>query len=126
MELKPVAMYRELYAGERDELPSIQGAEATVIEPDRAAIVEYMRKSARGLDVLESVPDLFEPGVFIEGGPSLHTDGTWIWRTDSLRYVIRQQLTLPVEFVEFVRAADYTPAAVERTDEFRAAVRSWW
>ncbi|MFD4354888.1 hypothetical protein ACFWPK_23490 [Nocardia sp. NPDC058519] len=126
VQLAPVAMFRELYAGERDELPSIYDALTSALEPDRPEILDYMRKSARGLDVMESLPDLFEPGAYIEGAPSLHTDGTWIWRTDSLRYLIREPLALPVEFVEFVRAAGYEPTPIERSPELSAAVRAWW
>ncbi|GGK57569.1 hypothetical protein [Nocardia camponoti] len=126
MDLLPVAMFRELYRGERDYLPSIFDAVSDSVEPDRAEIIDYMRASTRGFDVMESVPDLFAPDTFIPGAPSLHTDGDWIWRTDSLRYVINHNITLPIEFVEQVRLANYRPAPITYTPELGAAIQAWW
>ena len=119
-------MYRELYGGAREELPSILAASGYVVEPDRPRIVDYMGQADHGLDVMESVPDIFQPGAYIPGGSSLHTDGTWIWRTDSLRYVSRERLALPADFAEFARARAYTPLPVRLTGDLRAAIRAWW
>ncbi|POM26455.1 hypothetical protein BTM25_08560 [Actinomadura rubteroloni] len=126
MELKPVALYREMYQGEREDLPSIQNAAARIVEPDRERILDYMRKARQGFDVMESVPNLFRSGEYIPGGPSLSTDGIWVWRTDSLVYLTARPLVLPALFVEDVRDRDYVPADVEWTDELGAAIRRWW
>ncbi|MFC0040756.1 hypothetical protein [Actinomadura rayongensis] len=126
MELKPVALYREMYQGEREDLPSIQNATARIVEPDRARILDYMRKTPQGFSVMESLPNLFRPGEYIPGAPSLNTDGIWVWRTDSLVYLTARTLVLPALFVEHVRERDYVPAEVEWTDELSTAVRRWW
>ncbi|MQY02540.1 hypothetical protein [Actinomadura macrotermitis] len=124
MELKPVALYREMYGGEREDLPSIHNASGRIVEPDRAQILEYMRTAKSGLDVMEAVPDLFTPGEHVN--TSLQTDGTWIWRVDSVRYATIRPLVLPALFIEDVRARGYVPPAPEWTEELSAAVQRWW
>ncbi|GAB3659716.1 hypothetical protein GCM10027589_20980 [Actinocorallia lasiicapitis] len=126
MELKPVALYREMYGGEREDLPSIHNARGTIVEPDRKRILDYMRKTPAGFSVMESVPNLLVPGEYIGGGPSLNTDGTWVWRTDSLVYLALRPLVLPANFVEDVRDRDYVPSDREWTRELGDAVRRWW
>jgi hypothetical protein len=126
VELKPVALYREMYQGGREDLPSIQNAAGRIVEPDRARILDYMRKTPQGFSVMESLPHLFRAGEYIPGAPSLYTDGTWVWRTDSLEYLTIRPLVLPALFVEHVRDRDYVPAEVEPTDELHDAVLRWW
>ncbi|GAB3655387.1 hypothetical protein GCM10027589_14550 [Actinocorallia lasiicapitis] len=98
MELKPVALYREMYGGEREEdLPSIRNASGTVVEPDRQRISDYMRGTSAGFSVMESVPV----------------------------YLAVRPLVLPANFVEDVRDRGYVPSSREWTAELGAAVRRW-
>jgi len=124
MELRPVALYREMYGGEREDLPSIHNASGTVIESDRAQILAYMRNARSGLDVMEAVPDLLAPGENVN--TSLKTDGTWIWRVDSIRYATVLPLVLPALFIENVRERRYVAPSLEWTEELWAAIRYWW
>ncbi|UGT61800.1 GNAT family N-acetyltransferase [Nocardia asteroides] len=124
--LKPVALYREQYQGERDHLPSIHDHPAEEPALDPAVILDYMTRVPPGLDVMESVPDLFDHSARIPGGPSLHTDGTWIWRTDSLHYLRHGHITLPTEFAHHVRQHNYVAPSLRHTDELFEAVRHWW
>ncbi|MFI7526900.1 hypothetical protein [Nocardia salmonicida] len=127
MELKPVAMYREMYERGHDELPSVFDAPTGTVEDDRDRILDYMRKVRAIFDVMGEAPDLFTEGVDIEGGPSLYSDGVWIWREDSLKYLAEQSLTLPTEFIERVRSFDYAPQTFDTRDpDFDAAFLSYF
>ncbi|MEV0433793.1 hypothetical protein [Nocardia sp. NPDC050413] len=127
MELKPVAMYREMYEGTHDELPSVHDASTGAVEDDREQILNYMRKARAILDVMGEAPDLFTEGADIEGGPSLYSDGVWIWREDSLKYLAEQSITLPAEFLEHVRSLDYVPRQFDTRDpEFDAAFLAYF
>ncbi|MDO3647297.1 hypothetical protein [Nocardia mangyaensis] len=127
MELKPVAMYREMYEGTHDELPSVHDAPTGTVEDDREQILDYMRKVRAIFDVMGSSNHLFVEGADIEGGPSLYSDGVWIWREDSLEYLAEQPIPLPAEFVERVRSFDYTPQSFDTRDpDFDATFLSYF
>ncbi|WP_054815801.1 hypothetical protein [Nocardia arizonensis] len=127
MELKPVAMYREMYGKGHAELPSLRTAETDAVEPDRARILDYMHTAPGVLDVMESVEDLVTGDGYIQGGSSLHSDGVWIWRVDSLKYLADRPLALPPEFVARVREHGYVPPAVDVDDpDFEDAVMAFF
>ncbi|MFI6860416.1 hypothetical protein ACIBKZ_10970 [Streptomyces sp. NPDC050421] len=127
MELRTVGMYREMYEGDHGHLPSIYESVATRALPDRDAVVRYLRESPGAFDVMEATPHLLDERQTIPGGPSLHSDGEWIWRVDSIEYLAYQPLEIPAEFVEHVRARDYRPpTALDWTDEFDAAVMRYF
>ncbi|MGW0433384.1 hypothetical protein ACWDV4_12720 [Micromonospora sp. NPDC003197] len=116
MDLKPVVMYREMYLDRYQDLPSLWTAETGVTEPDRARVLDYMHSVRAVLDAMGSVPDLFADGEWIQGGSSLYSDGIWVWREDSMKYLAEQPLTLPAEFVGHIRGHDYAPPAFDDTD----------
>ncbi|MEU4812093.1 hypothetical protein AB0H20_23055 [Nocardia fluminea] len=127
MELKPVAMYREMYERGHDELPSVLDVTTGTVEDDRDQILNYMRKVRAIFDVMGEAPDLFTTGVDIEGGPSLYSDGVWIWREDSLKYLAERPIALPAEFIERVRSFDYVPQQFDTRDpDFDAAFLSYF
>ncbi|MFC4377439.1 hypothetical protein ACFO5K_25495 [Nocardia halotolerans] len=127
MELTPVAMYREMYEGTHDELPSVHDAPTGAVEDDRDQILDYMRGVRAVFDVMGEAQDLFTEGADIEGGPSLYSDGVWIWREDSIKYLAEQPLTLPAEFIERVRSFDYVPQPFDTRDpDFDAAFLSYF
>ena len=115
-ELKPLGMYREMYDGTRDELPSIRDA----LMPDRtgehARVLDYLRTAPGIVDVMSAVPDLLAGDGWILGGPSLHSDGVWIWRTDFIEYYAGHALALPTEFLDYIRENSYLPASFDRRD----------
>ena len=127
MQLRPVAMYREMYQKEHQGLPSLHSADTDVLEPDRAQILAYMRAAPGVFDVMEAVEDLVAGEGWIPGGSSLCSDGEWIWRVDSLRYLAARPLALPAEFVARVRAHQYVPPAVDLADpDFDDAVMEYF
>lgn len=114
--MKPVAMYREMYRKGHQDLPSLSTADTDDVESDRARILDYMHTAPGVLDVMESVEDLVTGDGWIPGGSSLHSDGEWIWRVDSLKYLAQRPLALPAEFVARVRAHDYVPPVFDLDD----------
>lgn len=121
-ELKPVGIYREMYKRGHDHLPSIHEARTDHVLEDRDEILEYLRKAPEVFDVMEAVPNMITGEGWIPGGSSLHSDGEWIWRTDSIEYLAATPLTIPDEFVQHVRTHHYIPPNYDRLDEsFRAA-----
>ncbi|WP_146159451.1 hypothetical protein [Allonocardiopsis opalescens] len=66
---------------------------------------------------MEATPDVFGGPHVTPGGPSLITDGTWLWRADPVHYAAHYPLRFDPELVAFVRAHDYMPPEVDLTDE---------
>lgn len=127
MSLRPVGIYREMFHGRREDLPSIFDARNGRQIDDRERVLAYMRAATPGLDIMESVRDIVNGQDYLPGGPSLTTDGEWIWRDDSIHYIRKYGLDLSDEFLAHVRAQDYTPPPdVDIRDEsIRAAIREF-
>lgn len=127
MELKTVGMYRETYGGRHDQLPSFYDSVATEELPDREAVLSYLRRGPGVFDIMTSEPHFFDEHQHIPGGHSLHSDGVWVWRVDSIEYLTHQPLVIPSGFVAHVRAAGYEPPrSLDWTDEFSAAVHVYY
>lgn len=121
-ELKPLGMYREMYNGERDELPSIRDALIPARSAEHARVLDYLRAAPGVFDVMSAVPNLLADEDWIPGGPSLHSDGVWIWRTDFIEYYAEHALALPADFLDYIRENGYLPASFDRREPtFRAA-----
>ncbi|MGW7342576.1 WD40 repeat domain-containing serine/threonine protein kinase [Streptomyces sp. NPDC054854] len=111
--LKPVGLYRQMYEGWLQNLPSIHEARTGHVLDDRAQVIEYMKaEEFAAMDYMSAIRDLLDHKEFILGGPSLHTDGVWVWRTDSIHYFENHQLEIPEDFLRHVRGSGYRP----RTD----------
>ncbi|TCO55945.1 hypothetical protein [Actinocrispum wychmicini] len=108
--LKPVGVYREMYVGRHDDLPSVFDHTDRVID-DRERVIEYMRTAPPVLDVLDVEVDMVNGTDQIMSASSLISDGEWIWRKDSIHYLSRYPLDLPDGFLQHVRARDYEPPA---------------
>ncbi|MGW1295414.1 protein kinase domain-containing protein [Streptomyces sp. NPDC002533] len=112
LKLKPVGLFREMYEGWLEHLPSIHEARTGQVLDDRDRVIAYMNTEKFGaLDYMSAVPDLLDQEEFIPGGPSLHTDGVWVWRTDSIHYFDKHRLEIPEDFLRHVRAGGYRPRA---------------
>ncbi|WP_097245139.1 hypothetical protein [Nocardia amikacinitolerans] len=125
--LNTVGIYREMYRSPKEGLPSLREAQATQPLTDRQAILEYMRSAPPVFDVLEDVTDLLDDSTVIPGGPSLISDGRWIWRVDSIHYLATYRFNFPEEFLFHVRDSGYRPPTeVPDSDEFDAEVLSYF
>ncbi|MEV6274652.1 hypothetical protein [Nocardia sp. NPDC051832] len=124
--LRPVGMYREMYAS-KPELPSLREQSAGQQLSDWEAVLEYMRSAPAVFDVLDVVADVFDPATQISSASSLHSDGQWIWRVDSIHYLSKYHFPVPEEFLRHVRAAGYQPpSAAPSSEEFDAAVLTYF
>ncbi|MER7557647.1 hypothetical protein ABTZ46_11930 [Nocardioides sp. NPDC126508] len=85
----------------------------------RAEVLHYLESGYPILDVMESTPDPLEPDLSVRGGPSLLTDGLWVWRHDLAHYVRRYGVDLPSAFLRRMGAMDHTIPDVD-VDALRA------
>ncbi|MBF6144936.1 hypothetical protein [Nocardia nova] len=108
--LKSVGIFSEMYRSAGRDLPTLSDSYTTRIIGDREQIADYMAACAPIFDVLEDVVDLVEGREWIRSGPTLVSDGTWIWRLDSIHYLRHYSLDIPQEFLEHVRNREYRPA----------------
>ncbi|WP_278264908.1 hypothetical protein [Nocardia sp. AG03] len=116
IDLRPLGYHREMFDGDRDDLPSIRDALGDAEHPERARLLAYLRAAPVVFDRMTAVPDLLAEDGWLPGGASLCSDGEWIWRAELVEYYARQPLTLPVEFVEHVRENGYRPAGFDLAD----------
>jgi hypothetical protein len=118
IEIRPVGIYAELYENPRRELPSIRSSFSDRSIRDRSKGLEYLHKVLPVFDVLDVTTDVLDGTKTIRSGSSLITDGSWVWRKDSIHYLTHYPLDIDDEFLEHVRAHNHTsPPGVSVTDE---------
>lgn len=108
--LKPVGIYREMYDGDRDDLPWLRDALTAEAIEDRELVARYMDSALRITEGVDPSPDLIDGGNSIASGRTLATDGEWVWRVDTVHYLREYPLELPIEFLQHVRSRDYVMA----------------
>jgi hypothetical protein len=106
LDLCPVGFFEELglgfqFAGRLRD--SIRG----LASPDEEMVVGYLSSGYVLLDVPETAADVINSDKHIVGGPSLVSDGTWVWRLDLPYYVRTYHLARPRTFLEYLRQRDY-------------------
>jgi len=106
--LRLAGMVRELGpAGPRLTRESIFEAVADEELPDVAEVVRYLRAGHVLIDVLDVANDAFDPEQQVVNGPTIRTDGDWLWREDLAYYVRRHRVRLPEDFLALIRARNY-------------------
>ena len=95
-----VGLFRELTREKKGFLPSIYDAKGKLSAPEASQVAAFLRKGIPVFDVMEATPDPFDAKTFVKGGPSLLSDGNWVWREDLAHYVERYQIGLPSEFLQ--------------------------
>lgn len=104
--MQVVGVFRELtHCRSATHLPSIHDVRNGLTREASVVMARYLRDGTPLVDVMEATPDPFDSAIFINGGPSLLSDGTWVWREDLAHYVECYLVGLPDEFVEHARAA---------------------
>ncbi|MGW4244227.1 hypothetical protein [Nocardia sp. NPDC004722] len=127
-ELKPVGIYREMFSRVRDELPTLRKSGLSYEIEDRNLVAAYMKAGTPIFDVMGSSTDLLDPAKSIHSGPSLVSDGEWIWRLDSIHYLENYAVEIPAEFLAHVRSRNYQPSGgVDVADpRFDAAISAYF
>jgi hypothetical protein len=99
--MKVIGLFRELERGADRSVPSIHSAKGTIGEEEADAVANYLDSGVSIFDAMEANVDPFDPKESIAGGPSLISDGEWIWRRDLSYFVRRYRVGLPSEFIKF-------------------------
>lgn len=91
-------------------------------------MAEYMKAGTPVFDVPTESTDLVDTAKTIRSGPSLVSDGEWIWRIDSVHYLQNYELEIPGEFLDHVRERNYRPdGGVDVADpRFDAAISAYF
>ncbi|MET9488643.1 hypothetical protein [Nocardia sp. NPDC006630] len=112
----------------REELPSLQNSRTSHPVKDRTLVAAYMKAATPVFDVPGDVTDLLDTAKSIRSGPSLLSDGEWIWRVDSIHYLENYALDIPAEFLDRVRGRNYLPSSdVDVSDaKFDAAIAAYF
>jgi hypothetical protein len=126
--VKPVGIYRDMYQTHRESLPLLSESYTGRVISDRSKIAEYMNAGIPVFDIMEDVVDLIDGREWIRGGPSLLTDGEWLWRRDSIYYLRNYPLDIPDQFLDHVRRRNYQPSTeVDVADEsFDEAIAAYF
>ncbi|AYF76578.1 hypothetical protein D7D52_25295 [Nocardia yunnanensis] len=126
--MKPVGIYREMFRKVRDELPVLRASGTSQPIEDRGLVAGYMKAGTPIFDVPGDVTDLIDPAKSIRSGPSLVSDGVWIWRVDSIHYLENYSVQIPAEFLDHVRGRNYQPSSdVDVADpRFDAAIAAYF
>lgn len=101
-------------------LPSALDLAGALAEGDREAVLRYLAAGTPVFDVMEASPDPRDAEKWIAGGPSLITDGDWVWRQDLAAYVVAHGVALPYEFIATARSG--RPDPVDITEDLFEAV----
>ena len=107
--MRVIGLFRELVWPENARLPSIHASMGALAEDMVMPVLMYLSMGTDVFDVMEATRDPFDHAKYISGGPSLTTDGEWVWRYDLEHYVRLYRLGLPEEFLARVRRVQTEP-----------------
>ncbi|MFC0037276.1 hypothetical protein [Actinomadura rayongensis] len=125
---KIVGFYRELGHFRGVDLPSIHEARRGVRLDDAAEVCQYLMGAEWVTIVMEASADAITgrlvPGAQeLAGGPSLHSDGIWVWPQDLAYYVRVYGLALPDDFLAEIRERGHRPPELTRLQHMK--LRQW-
>lgn len=125
-----LAFYAELFPGDpRCAARSLKTTlrDAPMVDADRVA--QYLMNGVRVVDADHGTDDVITGRIrkpasrFLLGGPTLVTDGAWVWRRDLVYYVTNYHVALDESFVARAREHDFTVPEVP--DSRLAAIEAW-
>lgn len=99
--MKAIGIFRELGRGVDPSVQSIHSVVGLLDKGVAERVVQYLQSGVPVYDVMEATLDPLDNNVSVSGGPSLISDGTWVWREDLAYYVERYRLGLPREFLNY-------------------------
>ncbi len=116
-----------MYARGHDDLPCLRDAVADHEIADRQRVLTYMRTAPGIFDVLDVETDLIDQTERIMSASSLISDGAWVWRVDSIHYLAKYELEIPVDFLHHVRQRGFVPpTSIEFTSEIEEAIARYF
>lgn len=127
MTVRVVGLFRELVRGSTANLPGASELVGKLSEEVAGQVLRYLGEGVPIIDVMEANLDPIDGRTRLSGGPSIETNGRWVWRNDLRYFVEKYRLGLPAEFLADVASgAPKLSVAeraqlVERWQEFREA-----
>ena len=100
--MKVVGLFRELSRNANHSVASIHSESGRLEVSLVNAVLTYLRSGIPVLDFMEATIDPLDSTRSIPGGPSLVSDGEWVWRHDLPYFVERYRVGLPDKFIECV------------------------
>ncbi|KIE23733.1 mucin [Streptomyces sp. MUSC 125] len=112
--IKRAGFYREITGPDAaaGDAPSLHDAVRSTGPEDEDRVLVYLESALEIYSTMGARRDALTGDEWIAGSESLLTDGTWIWPIDLVHYVRRHHVALPHEFLDHIRANDYTVPAV--------------
>ncbi|WP_394779531.1 hypothetical protein [Undibacterium sp.] len=125
--MKVVGLYRELIVGNNRSLESIRSVINQLSSEQSEIIVRYLKAGIPVFDVMEASIDPFDSRTRISGGPSLVSDGHWVWRRDLAHFVEKYRIGLPPDFIEHTNVSRKFDTDTSRliTDKWEDALKSY-
>ena len=121
MRLRQAGFFRELEHGEADG-PSLRDAVRDSLPPHREHIAGYLRSASVIAATGMVVDDVLDPERKNVAELMVLTDGEWVWPSDLVYYFEQYNVALPEDFVDHMRALDWTPPSLS-DDELIALER---
>jgi hypothetical protein len=122
--MKTAGMFLELGRVRQPTLQhSIRDSVAATPLPDVDRVAAYLRSGHVLIDFMDVKDDVLDHSRQVMGGPTILTDGEWLWRDDLAYYVSRHNVLPPEEFLQLIRKRHYIvpdvdEATLEKITEF--------
>lgn len=97
--MKVVGLFRELGPGIAPSVTSIHEVIGALDHDITDMIGKYLDRGVPVFDVMEATVDPLDRSTRIVGGPSLLSDGEWVWRNDLSYFVRKYRVAVSDEFV---------------------------
>jgi hypothetical protein len=126
--MKAIGLIAELERGANlAHLKSIRELRHGLPASDVPKVCRYLDGGITAVDVMEATRDPLDESVSIPGGPSLVSDGQWVWRRDLSYYVERYAIALDPEFVRHALSSDAParPTEDEVISRFREIIAAY-
>ncbi|WP_283150480.1 hypothetical protein [Silvimonas soli] len=103
--MRVIGLFRELGGQIDASTKSIYSMLGQLPQDEMVPVVRYLRSGVPVFDIMEATIDPLDRVTHISGGPSLVSDGTWIWRNDLVYFVEKYRIGLPADFVLYASQA---------------------
>jgi hypothetical protein len=100
--MKVIVLMADLERGATKALPNLVEIKGLLPARLKTEALAYLEGGSCVFDVMEATRDPLDPSTAINGGPSLVSDGFWVWRYDLAHYVRHYNIALPAPFLETI------------------------
>ncbi len=119
--MKVIGLYKNIDKKKNDSLDEMSTYVNMFTGNNIQLIIDYLNNGIPVFDVMGVSIDPFDSNTVISGGPSLISDGYWIWRYDLAYFMEKYNLGLPDEFI--IHAASHTNKISE--EQALDIVKNW-